>query len=181
MDYSKYSVKSLRDIIRQYNLHTHIVGFSRMGKADLISSIKKFLNFIDNEFIPKSPKFSIKKPEEMKLRKPPTRKKKEVTKPEPENLQLQLKKISDLIDENDNQREQYEDEVIQLEEELKYLQSKEGRDENSHLSKKELKREIERLEKEIDEIERLIYDVDEKDNLYSKKKNEIKKQIKKPK
>ena len=78
MDYSKYSVKSLRDIIRQYNLHTHIVGFSRMGKTDLISSIKKFLNFINNEFIPKSQKFSIKKPEEMAPKKPPTRKKKEI-------------------------------------------------------------------------------------------------------
>jgi hypothetical protein len=48
-----------------------------MGKADLISSVKKFLDFIDNEFIPKSQKFSIKKPEEMKPRKPPTRKKME--------------------------------------------------------------------------------------------------------
>ena len=88
MDLSKYSVKSLRDIIRQYNLHTHIVGFSRMGKTDLISSIQKFLNFIDNEFIPKSQKFSIKKPDEMAPKKPPTRKKKEEPKTEPKKIKF---------------------------------------------------------------------------------------------
>jgi hypothetical protein len=52
---------------------------------------------------------------------------------------------------------------MQLKEELKYLQSKEGRDENTHLSKKEFKREIKLLKKEIDEM---------KSNLYGKKQIE---------
>ena len=75
----------------------------------------------------------------------------------------QQEKITELINECDNQREQYEEDYMQLKEELKYLQSKEGRDENTHLSKKEFKREIKLLKKEIDEME---------SNLYSKKQIE---------
>jgi hypothetical protein len=69
----------------------------------------------------------------------------------------QQDKITELINECDNQQEQYEEDYMQLKEELKYLQSKEGRDENTHLSKKEFKREIKQLKKEIDEMESNLY------------------------
>lgn len=44
MKLEDYSNKELKLIIKKYNLHTHIKGYSKMKKNELISNINKHLN-----------------------------------------------------------------------------------------------------------------------------------------
>jgi len=50
----KLTNEQLKDIIRKYNLKNHIKGYSKMKKADLISSIKKHIKPEDQNIEKKS-------------------------------------------------------------------------------------------------------------------------------
>lgn len=47
--FNKFNLKQLKSIIKEYNLHTSIKGYSKMKKADIITEIKKHLD-IDEKY-----------------------------------------------------------------------------------------------------------------------------------
>jgi hypothetical protein len=66
------TVSALKKIIREYNLHTVIKGYSVMSKTKLIEEIKKRLHYEDGKLVINSNDLSIEVP---KMKKKATKKK----------------------------------------------------------------------------------------------------------
>ena len=47
MDLSNYTVKQLKTIIQNYNLHHHIKGYSKLPRDKLETIIKEFIHFVN--------------------------------------------------------------------------------------------------------------------------------------
>ena len=54
MSFVNFTMSELKDIIRQYNIHTKIVGYSRMTKAVIIAEMEKHLEFNNNNIVLKN-------------------------------------------------------------------------------------------------------------------------------
>ena len=49
MTFNTYTVKQLKQIIKEYNIHHHIRGYSKMRKADLIKNMSDHLHIKDDK------------------------------------------------------------------------------------------------------------------------------------
>ena len=86
--FEQLTVKELKVIIKEYNLHTKISGYSRMRKSDLITEMQKHMTFENNKIKMKSNPTEIDA--EQKVKAPVIKK---------EKRPLQLIKLRDITDE----------------------------------------------------------------------------------
>jgi hypothetical protein len=51
IDLSKYTVRQLKELIENYNLHFHIRQYSKKSREELEVIVKDFMDFVDNKIV----------------------------------------------------------------------------------------------------------------------------------
>jgi hypothetical protein len=94
MDLSQYTVKQLKELIRNYNLHYHIKNFSKQPRARLEEIINDFMEFIDTRIVNKK-QVEITKPKEIikKVRVPRAKKEVKIN-PEAPKQEPKMEKVA---------------------------------------------------------------------------------------
>jgi len=75
IDLSEYTVKQLKELIQNYNLHYHIKNYSKKTRKELEEIIKDFMDFINDKIVNKkvteveAPKPNVKKVKQVVVKK----------------------------------------------------------------------------------------------------------------